>query len=467
MKIQSFDLAKILDGNHIAHNVTITGICTDTRRLKKGNLFFALTGPNFNGHHFIDKAMEKGAVAAVVSEDVGAAITLLKVDNVKQALGDLAAYWRSQFVRPVIAITGSNGKTTVKEMMMAIMLQDSRGIATQGNFNNEIGVPLTLLRISPNEDQFAIIEMGANHIGEIAYLTHLACPDVAIVTNVADAHLEGFGSRDQIAQAKSEIFLGLHEQGVAVLNADDQYAEVFKEKAIAYNTLTFGFARDADIRVTQAKPLSHRVDNVMGTHIELDTPLGNIQFDLPLPGHHNIMNALAATAACCALNLPSEKIVQGLQSMAAVTGRLQMKMGVNGLRLIDDTYNANPASFRAAIDVLACSHGHKIIVIGEMAELGKETQKLHSAVALMAKEANIDALYAVGDSAKIMAESFGSSGAYFANQEALVATLKNDVNKRGFKEVVVLVKGSRSSRMEKIVEALEATNDVLQLAMRK
>ncbi|NOY73453.1 MAG: hypothetical protein GXP14_13975 [Gammaproteobacteria bacterium] len=205
----------------------------------------------------------------------------------------------------------------------------------------------------------------------------------------------------------------------------------------------------------------------MGTHMALDTPLGNIQFDLPLPGHHNIMNALAATAACCALNLPSEKIVQGLQSMAAVTGRLQMKTGVNGLRLIDDTYNANPASFRAAIDVLACSYGHKIIVIGEMAELGKETQSLHSAVALMAKEANIDALYAVGDSAKIMAESFGSSGAYFANQEALVATLKNDVNEWGFKEVVVLVKGSRSSRMEKIVEALEATNDVLKLAMRK
>ncbi|NOY73452.1 MAG: hypothetical protein GXP14_13970 [Gammaproteobacteria bacterium] len=255
MKIQSFTLSKILGGLHLGHDVAMTGISTDTRTLKNGDLYFALIGPHFDGHHFVVEAEKKGAVAAVVSKDVDiSSIALIKVDDVKQALGDMAAYWRSQFAGPVVAITGSNGKTTVKEMMTAIMLQGSRGIATQGNFNNEIGVPLTLLRISPDEDQFAIIEMGANHVGEIAYLTHLVCPDVAIVTNVADAHLEGFGSRDQVAQAKSEIFSGLHEQGVAVLNADDQYADVFKEKAIAYKTLTFGFARDADIRVTQAKP---------------------------------------------------------------------------------------------------------------------------------------------------------------------------------------------------------------------
>ncbi|VAW86422.1 UDP-N-acetylmuramoyl-tripeptide--D-alanyl-D-alanine ligase [hydrothermal vent metagenome] len=459
MKIQSCALSKIMNGIHSGSDVFIDGICTDTRSLKKGDLFFALSGPNFDGHYFIDEAIKQGAIAAVVSKNTTAAITTIKVNDVKHALGDMAGYWRSRFTSPVVAITGSNGKTTVKEMIAAIMIQRGRALSTQGNFNNEIGVPLTLLRILPDEDQFAVIEMGANHVGEIAYLTHLACPDVAIVTNVSDAHLEGFGSRDNIAQAKSEIFLGLREHGVAVINADDQYVDVFKKKAAAYKTLTFGFAPNANIRATNVTTLSHDADNTFGTHVELETPIGEMQFNLSLPGHHNVMNALAATTACTALNFSVENIVQGLQSMGAVTGRLEMKTGINGIRLIDDTYNANPASFRAAIAVLASGKGHKIIVIGDMAELGKETQDLHRTVGTMAKEAHIDALYAVGDSGKVTAESFGSGGACFATQEELVSALKNDIKVRALEDVTVLVKGSRSSRMEKVIHALMVSDD--------
>jgi len=459
MKIQSTELAKIISGAHAGSDVAINGICTDTRNLKKGDLFFALSGPNFDGHHFVDEAIKKGATAAVVSKKTAAAITIIKVDDVKHALGDVASYWRSQFAGPVVAITGSNGKTTVKEMIAAIMMQRGKTLSTQGNFNNDIGLPLTLLRLSPNEDQFAVIEMGANHVGEIAYLTHLTCPDVAVVTNVSDAHLEGFGSRDNIAQAKSEIFSGLRKHGVAVVNADDPYIKVFKEKAVSHKTLTFGFAQNADVRATSVKSFSYGSDNAFGTHVKLETPMGEMQFDLPLPGHHNVMNALAATAACCILNFSVENIIQGLQSTRAVTGRLEIKSGVHGIRLIDDTYNANPASFRAAIDVLACSKTYKIIVIGEMAELGEDTENLHCTVGMMAKEANINALYAVGESGKVTAKSFGLGGACFANQEELIAALKNDIKVRDSEKITILVKGSRSSRMEKVINALLASGD--------
>ncbi len=458
MKIQFAELAKIMGGVHVGDDVAIDNICTDTRNLQKGDLFFSLSGPNFDGHHFVDDAIKKGAIAAVVSKKTEATTTI-QVNDVKQALGDMAGYWRSQFSGPVVAITGSNGKTTVKEMISAIMMQCGRTLSTQGNFNNDIGLPLTLLRLSPNEDQFAVIEMGANHVGEIAYLTHLTCPDVAVVTNVSDAHLEGFGSRDNIAQAKSEIFSGLREQGVAVVNADDPYIEVFKNKAASHKILTFGFAQNADVRATSVKSFSYDSDPTFGTHVTLETPIGKMQFDLPLPGHHNVMNALAATAACCALRFSVESIIQGLQSISAVIGRLEIKHGVHGIRLIDDTYNANPASFRAAIDVLACSNAYKIIVIGDMAELGEDTENLHRSVGVMAKKANIDALYAVGDSGKVTAQSFGSGGTCFAHQEELILVLKNDIKIRNTEKITILVKGSRSSRMEKVINALVASGD--------
>ncbi|MDE2089152.1 MAG: UDP-N-acetylmuramoyl-tripeptide--D-alanyl-D-alanine ligase, partial [Gammaproteobacteria bacterium] len=330
------EAARLIEARHIGADAVFTAVSSDTRNLENGDLFVALRGHSFDGHEFIGQARERGACAAVVSRDLPASLPLLLVADTRLALGRLAAGWRARTDIPVVAVTGSNGKTTVKEMTAAILARRGQVLATRGNLNNDIGVPLTLLRLRP-EHRHAVIEMGANHPGEIAYLTRLAQPTVALITNAGPAHLEGFGDVAGVARAKGEIYGGLRREGVAVINADDAHAGLWRELTRKHRVLTFGLNTAADVTVLQAQDQAD-------TRVRLQTPAGQVDVALPLPGRHNVMNALAATAAALACGAALQDVKQGLESMQPVSGRLQSHAGPHGARNIDDTYNANPAS---------------------------------------------------------------------------------------------------------------------------
>jgi len=317
-------------------------------------------------------------------------------------------------------------------------------LATQGNLNNDIGVPLTLLQLTP-EHKAAVIEMGANHPGEIAYLTELARPDAAVITNAGPAHLEGFGSVAGVARAKGEIYGGLRENGVAVINADDDYAELWRELAGTHRRLCFGLSREADISASWQT-------HADGTQLQLQTPAGGTEFVLPLSGRHNVLNALAATALALSLGCELAEVSKGLSGMSVVGGRLQRRSGMHGAQLIDDSYNANPASMQAAIDVLAMCKGKRILVVGDMGELGAEAEQLHEQIGSAARKAGIDALYATGPLSRAAAMGFGPAAHYFDDQSALVDALSKELSP----DVTVLIKGSRSARMERVVERLLA-----------
>ncbi len=424
------------------------GVSTDSRAIEAGMLFIALRGPNHDGHEHVASALEKGAAAALVERPVDIAIPQLVVDDTRFALGRLAASWRQQLQTLLVAVTGSNGKTTVKEMCAAILSQVGATLATQGNLNNDIGVPLTLLRLSP-EHRYGVIEMGANHPGEIAYLTGLVTPQVAIITNAAPAHLEGFGSVAGVAQAKGEIFSGLRDHGVAVINADDEFAGVWRELSAGHRTLCFGLAKTADIG-------ARGMGDVHGSELEVLTPLGSFDLTLPLPGRHNIMNALAAVSAAIALDIDFSDIVAGLESLSTVKGRLTTREGMNGVTVLDDSYNANPASLHAGLEVLVTCSGQRILVLGDMGELGEKAEALHRRAGEVARQMGIDALYATGCLSRIASEAFGENGHFYESQQQLIDALLPQMND----ELTVLVKGSRSSHMERVVEALCATGEM-------
>ena len=337
------EIARVLSATRIGENIIVNGISTDTRTIHGGELFVALKGPNFDGHHFIKDALEKGAIACLVQDEVNTDNVVITKDT-HQALGLLANAWRKNFKKPVFAVTGSNGKTTVKEMIASILSQDRSVMATQGNLNNDIGVPLTLFRLNDDYDA-AVIEMGANHSGEINYLTNIALPDVAVITNIGSAHLEGFGSIENTAKAKGEIFNGLAQSGIAIINADDAYFDYFKNITSQYNVLSFGYKNKADI-TCQCE------SSTDGSLLKVKTPIGNCEVNLKLLGTHNVMNALAAIAASIAAKISLGNIVKGLEVLKPVNGRLQMKQGLNNSHVIDDTYNANPTSLHAALNVL-------------------------------------------------------------------------------------------------------------------
>ena len=371
--------------------------------------------------------------------------SFLLVEDTRFALGQLAAYWRKQFDIPLVAITGSNGKTTVKELLAGI-LREAAGradavLATKGNLNNDIGVPLTLLQLSA-QHRFAVIEMGMNHPGEIDYLTRIAEPDIALINNVGDAHLEGLGSRDAVARAKGEIFAGLKPRGTAIINADDAYAPMWRAIAGAHALLEFGLDANADISGTWH---AHNY----GLRLDVTAPLGMFAVDLKVPGIHNARNALAAITAASVLNVSLEKITAGLEKFNGVGGRMQRKVALNGATLIDDTYNANPASLRAAISVLAQAEGKRILVIGDMGELGEKAGDYHAAVGSDARQAGIEKLFALGALSKNAAREFGEGARYFEHIEELQDVLKEELNA----ETTVLVKGSRFMKMERVVES--------------
>jgi UDP-N-acetylmuramoyl-tripeptide--D-alanyl-D-alanine ligase len=448
IKMTLADITKITSANTDSPTTHFEGVSTDTRTVKPGNLFIPIRGEQFDGHDFIDEAYKKGAAAAVVDHPADSPIPQIQVADTLLAFGKISQAWRDQFSLPIVGVTGSNGKTTLKNMIAAILqaaCQSTQAVlATEGNLNNNIGVPIMLCRLN-KDHRYAVIEMGMNHAGEIAYLTKLAQPQVAIVNNAAEAHLEGLKDVAGVARAKGEIFLGLKSNGTAILNRDDAHFDYWKGLVTQHNSLSFGFTASADVRATMTN-----------TQTTIHTPRGDIEVVLPLLGKHNVMNALAATAATLALNIELEAIKKGLESVHPAHGRMEQYVLPNGARVIDDTYNANPFSLQAAINTLATFTGEKIIVLGDMRELGPTAKELHFASGEKMRAAGIDRLFTLGELSAATTEAFGTQAHHFTDREALITALKPYL-KSG---VTVLVKGSRSMKMEKILEGIIPENQL-------
>jgi UDP-N-acetylmuramoyl-tripeptide--D-alanyl-D-alanine ligase len=441
MAMQLSEAAQVLAGNYTGTDMPFLGVSTDTRQLQPGALFFALQGPNFDGHKFIETAREQGAVAATVARPCESALPQIEVADTRLALGQLSAHWRQKFSLPVVAITGSNGKTTVRSMTAAILCRCGRTLSTQGNLNNDIGLPLTLARLG-EDDEFAVLEMGANHPGEIDYLAAIAQPSIAVITNAGPAHLEGFGDLQGVATAKGELFARLGKQGVAVINADDAFAPLWRKLAVHCRIVDFGL-QDADVTADWQGDTS-------GSDVRLHTPAGSIEFRLPLPGKHNVMNALAACAAAQAAGASLDAVREGLLSLSPVAGRFNIHSLPGAVTLIDDTYNANPESLQVALDVLALADGDRWLVLGDMGELGAGAAELHSAAGRMARVAGVSRLYGLGELARAAVASFDGPGGAFPTMDELLVTLRKDLAG----PLHILVKGSRRMRMERVVSAL-------------
>lgn len=442
MAMQLSEAAQVLAGRYTGADVPFLGVSTDTRQLQPGSLFFALQGPNFDGHGFVEAAREQGAVAAAVARPCQCALPQLEVADTRLALGSLSAHWRQRFSLPVIAITGSNGKTTVRAMTAAVLSCCGRTLATEGNLNNDIGLPLTLARLD-GDDRFAVLEMGANHPGEIDYLAGIAQPTIAVVTNAGPAHLEGFGDLHGVAKAKGELFARLGETGVAVINADDTFAPLWRELAGDCRVMEFGL-QGAEITADWQGDTS-------GSDVRLHTPAGSVDLRLPLPGRHNVMNALAACAVALAAGAGLDAVRQGLESLSPVAGRFNIHSLPGGVTLIDDTYNANPESLQVALDVLAQADGDSWLVLGDMGELGAGAAALHGAAGRMAREAGVTRLYGLGELAQAAVAAFDGPGGAFDSMDELLATLHNELSA----PLHILVKGSRRMRMERVIAALK------------
>ncbi|HED18580.1 MAG TPA: UDP-N-acetylmuramoyl-tripeptide--D-alanyl-D-alanine ligase [Gammaproteobacteria bacterium] len=436
--------AQILDAKWLGTDVTFHGISTDTRTLAEGNLFVALQGPNFDGHDYLEQAQKMGAVAAAVTSTTRDGLPMLQVEDTRLALGELAAHWRTQFRIPVIAVTGSNGKTSVREMLASILRCCGEALVTKDNFNNDIGVPQTLFGLTVGHD-YAVIELGANHPGEIAYLADIVRPTVALINNAGPAHLEGFGDLSGVARAKGELFERIPADAVCIINTDDAYAELWRSLAASRRIISFGMNARADVRAGWK-------GDIDGSDIRLVTPMGAKSFRLTLPGQHNVMNALAAAAAALAVEIPPARIAEGLSRMQPVHGRWESQPGMGGIQLIDDTYNANPGSLQVALDLLSRTDAETWLVLGDMGELGPTGERLHRKVGEEAREAGVRRLFSLGELAQQAAVTFGEGAESFSDVDSLNAQLQQQV----CKGVTVLVKGSRAMRMERVVEALRA-----------
>ena len=450
-------VARALDATLHGNDVLMTGVSKDTRDIHVGDLYVALKGDRFDGHQFIKNANSSGAAGALVSDlqldEKIKNMPQVQVNDTRLALGELAAHWCQQWRQKsatgkLLGITGSNGKTSVKEMCRKILVdyaEESAVLSTKGNLNNDIGLPMMLLELK-EQHEFAVIEMGANHVGEINYLTAIAQPDVAIVNNVGPAHLEGFGSLENIAKAKAEIFNGLSENGVAVINLDDVFASDWLQICADRNVCSFSMQEEqADVYAR------HITDN----RYLIVTDKSEAELSLKVPGKHNVMNALAATAATLSVGVPLSSIVDSLSEFENIQGRLTVAVSDFGYRVIDDTYNANPLSVSAAINVLAEFSGNRILVLGDMGELGESANKLHAEIGRNAKEAGIDSLYAVGELSASTVEAFGDNGLYFKTKKELINALQEKLTQND----IVLVKGSRSAAMEEVVERILTHNN--------
>ncbi len=428
-------------------NASFTGVTTDSRQLAHGDLFVALRGERYDGHQFVDQALGYGAVGAMVSDDHATSrrdARLIQVDDTRIGLGRLAARWRARFPVQVVGVTGSNGKTTVKDMIAACLRAAAGSgavLATTGNLNNDIGVPLVLLRLR-SQHRYAVIEMGMNHLGEIRYLTGLASPSVALVNNAGIAHIGELGSREAIAQAKAEIFEGLTD-GVAIINADDRFAGYWRGLNAGHTVVDFGIEQPAMVRAQYELTAT-------GSLISVRTPDADYVVRLQVPGLHNVRNALATCAVAHALRIFPGAVTRGLAEFEGAKGRLQRKPCRGGGVLIDDTYNANPDSTCAAIAVLAGAKSTRILVLGDMGELGEQGRAMHEAVGAAARQAGIERLLTLGELSEAATQAFGSGARHFRDFGELCAALEAMLGP----DVTVLVKGSRFMQMERVARNL-------------
>ena len=438
------ELEEPLQGYRSGADGMVAGVSIDSRSVRAGDLFVALRGENFDGHDYLKQVEEAGAVAALVSLDGETKLPTIRVDNTQKALGLLGAHNRSFFEGSVIAITGSGGKTTVKNMVNAVLSQRGSTLATAGNFNNEIGVPLTLLELAP-EHEFAVVEMGAARVGDISWLVKLGRPSVAVLLNAMPAHLESFGSVEDVASAKGEIFDGLGGADVAIINADQPWAEQWRRRAGEARILDFSLIKPAAISAVDIE-----TRGFAGSRFIAKTPLGDFPVNLQLPGKHNVANALAAIAVGIACDLSVSEIQQGLACTAPVAGRIVTTPAESGALLVDDCYNAQPGSVKAAIDLLVEAQGRRTLVLGAMKELGPDSESLHIDVALYAKASGIEQLWGVGAELQSAVKAFGEGGNYFSDRESAIDFLAGAFSQGD----TVLVKGSRSAGMETVLAAL-------------
>jgi len=450
---------QLLGGNNsdCSSSIVIDGVSTDTRNIKQGDLFIALQGPNFNAHDYLNTAAQKGAIAAIVSQKTNTKLPTIMVEDTRVALGLLGAAVKQKVAPKTIGITGSSGKTTVKEMVYSILSQRGKVLATQGNFNNEIGVPLTLLSLT-QEHEYAVIEMGANHQGEIEYTCNLVKPDVSTIINAAPAHIEGFGSLFGVARAKSEIIKGLAPDAVAILNHDSQFYEFWHGKSATQQILTFSYeSQRGDFHPTNVSI------NAEGcAEFQLVTPIGKVAIRLRVPGVHNVGNAVVSAALAISVGANLADVKAGLFSMQSVAGRLTVKNINARIKVLDDTYNANVGSVKAAVDLLANFEGFRVFVLGDMGELGDQAGMYHEQIGEYAAERNIDALISCGKlsahaSSAMLNKGMACSSANdaFDALVKLIAPMVTDTaSQTKNPSITVLVKGSRSARMEQVVDAL-------------
>jgi UDP-N-acetylmuramoyl-tripeptide--D-alanyl-D-alanine ligase len=421
----------------------VTGMVLDTRQVTPGSVFVALKGESVDGHDFLAQARDAGACAALVSELREDSLPQVLVDDVTVAFAQIAQYWRQQVSAQVIAITGSNGKTTVKEMIAAILSQVGKVIATKGNLNNQLGVPLTLARLSEDTD-YAVIEMGTNFPGEIAQLVSLVEPDVSVITNIGAAHLAGLGSVEGVAAEKSAIYQGLKKSGTAIINNDMSFASNWQQLFNEHSMVTFGLEHDADFE-------AHDVElKAQSSHFTVKVNDVQHYVDLPLPGLHNVANAIAAMAAVSALGISISTMIRGLASMVSVPHRLQLRHGVNQSQLIDDSYNANPSSYARALDALAVFKSEHWLVLGDFGELGTDSQKIHYQLGLDAKAKGVARLFTIGEQSHVACHAFGEGAEHFDSIDNVKPILLKSLNK----DVTCLIKGSHFMRLDTLADAL-------------
>ncbi len=442
--MQLSEITRMLKARLIGKDADFHGVSLNSSAIQPGQLFVAYKGKNADGHDFLDQAKEQGAAAALVMHEVDSTLPQIVVNDVRTSLGEIASYYRQQLTMPIIALTGSCGKTTTKTLISKVLSRKGKVHATEGTLNNDYGMPLTLLNANKKDD-FVVLELGANHPQEIAYLTYIARPTIALITNAGPVHLEGFKSVEGVAKGKGEIFQGLAQNGMAIINVDDQFANYWKEIAAGNPYITFGLNPRADVYADEIK-----IQADGSTHFQLHTLSGSGYVHLALIGKHNIMNALAATAVGIAAGVPTEQICAGLSEVASVDKRLMARVGLNGLTIIDDTYNANPRAMEIAVEVLMELEGEKVFVTGDMGELGEDAVKYHRELGEMARQAGVNRLYAVGELSEHTARAFGEGGVHFRDQATLIEALRAELKPT----VCMLVKGSRSAKMENVVQAL-------------
>jgi len=447
VKLQLSDIAIAVQGELTGADITVNGVGIDTRSLQAGDLYVAIKGKQFDGHDFVDKAQQVGAIAILVEKQTNTHLPQIVVKDSRLALAELAGFWRNQLAVKLVGVTGSNGKTTVKEMIAAILATQGETLFTQGNLNNDIGVPLTLLKLNVSH-RYAVIEMGANHPREIAYTSQYAQPQVSVITNVGAAHIEGFGDIQGVAKTKGEIIENLAADGVAVINRDDAFYGFWCDLAKSRKTVAFGLSNQADLWAENIR--TELQSNGYVTEFDLKIAgCEDLVIKLNLAGEHNVKNALAAIAAALQFDVDLQDIKRGLETVKPVIGRMQPLRGRKGNLIIDDTYNANPSSLNAALAVLKPNQTNWLI-LGAFGELGADSAEIHRQMGDSIKAMPVQRLFAVGALAKYSVEAFGDGGQYFETQQQLIAALDEAVTG----QETLLVKGSRSQKMENVVAAM-------------